>query len=110
MNSQEILKYFSHKDFVQDLKQQLIKDIEGAEVALDEELLSFEQLYALLLPVVESKFNDKTQRMRMINRVDLNERQLNNLGTMEGTYTEKMTKAIILREFQKIGIRWSNKK
>jgi hypothetical protein len=110
MNSQEILKYFLHKDFVQDLKQQLIKDIEGAEVALDAELLSFEQLYALLLPVVESKFKDKTQWMRMINRVDLNERQLKNLGTMEGTYTEKMTKAIILREFQKIGIRWSNKK
>jgi len=103
-------KYFEREEFIEELKLQLYKDIEGAEDVLHEKTLdSFESVYELLLPLIEELIRDSTKWMRTINRVDLNEKQLKNLATMEGTYMEKITKAILMRVFQKVALRWSNK-
>ncbi|MDA8896264.1 hypothetical protein N9J24_02685 [Bacteroidia bacterium] len=106
----DLLKYFERQEFKQDLRFQLEKDIEGAADVLEGcDMDSFEHIYDLLLPLTEDCMKDTTRWMRIINRVDLNERQLKNISSMEGSYSEKMTKAILMRVFQKIALRWSNK-
>ena len=106
----DLLKYFERQEFKKELRFQLEKDIEGAKAALHSfEMDSFEQIYNLLLPLIEECMKDSARWMRIINRVDLNERQLKNISRMEGSYAEKITKAILMRVFQKVGLRWSNK-
>ncbi len=106
----DLLKYFERHEFKQDLRFQLEKDIEGAKSFLEGcDMESFENIYTLLLPLTEECMRDSIRWMRIINRVDLNERQLKNISNMEGSYTEKITKAILIRVFQKVALRWSNK-
>ena len=105
-----LLKYFEREEFIDELRIQLEKDIEGSNEVLEgAKINSFEKIYDLLIPLIEERVKDSVRWMRLINRVDLNERQLRNLGSMEGTYIEKMTKAILMRVFQKVALRWAHK-
>jgi hypothetical protein len=55
--------------------------------------------------IEELKQNKSSDIMKIVNRVDLTERQYQRLSAMPGDWTENFAKAIVLREFQKVIIR-----
>ena len=62
------------------------------------------QVKSLLEPIYT---NDHQKFMRVINRVDLSEKQYHNLKTIEGEFMLNVAKAVVLRELQKVLIKFT---
>ncbi len=99
--------YFDKEGFAAALILQLEKDTDVLLTNKDS-IRSFNDIYEQLLPILRIKFKNNTEWMRVINRVDLSEKQIKNLSTFPGDYLEKITKAILMRVFQKVALRWAS--
>lgn len=105
----ELQQWLQTKGFLQEVQAQIEKDF----ALLDVKFLnivpeSLPDLVEELLPyIIQARKNKPDLIMKVINRVDLTEKQMKRVQNYPGDYNENLCKGIVLREFQKLVFRKS---
>jgi hypothetical protein len=105
---EDLQKYRKDLEIIRDTAKQVIKDfnMSGLEITFSgNELTAYEELRSQLTPVLSMLFrNDQSGFQNLLYRIDINERDLNNLLIETGTdiFPDAVADLILQREFRKV--------
>lgn len=110
MNEELIFPETNEEGLLESTLIQLNKDLGISGIYLEiSPLISLQQIAECLLPHINSiLINKPGMVMKIIYRIDLTEKQFKKVQLMKGDYPLNLSKAIVLRAFQKIILRKKN--
>ncbi|MBM3400171.1 MAG: hypothetical protein FJY15_06350 [Bacteroidetes bacterium] len=104
---QELSSFKPDADILLATKTQLEKDVGIADFTFKEETYPNlpDMVAELQIFMADLQQKNPSALMRVVNRIDLSESQYRKVKSMPGEFTENLSKASVLRAFQKVVIR-----